>query len=225
MPRKNWDSQSDWDSEYSIRVDNPRERLGYSRDTMYQPGTRWDSVTPVYTALTAAAGWALDTRILVLGCAHGWGMEALEALGYTAVFGADSSSHLQARAGTLATRANENESLLASQISIQQVVNGPSARAVFRDHGRVLFDVAISERVVESYDDAEILAMRDVVGADLLTPSGVFAHIISTIPVGEDPALRPGSWPAHYNWKTLADWKSLLPSDICTDSTGHTVLL
>jgi len=225
MPRKVWDAQADWDSEYNLRVDAPRERLGYTRDTMYQPGTRWDQFTPVYTALTQAAGWALDTRILVMGCGHGWGMEALEALGYTAVFGCDNSAHLVAQAINIPDRAALAETLLLTQIAFTNVDDAPTTRRIFRDTGRVLFDVVITERVFESYEDAEVLNIRDLVIADLLAPAGVFAHIISTLDVGADPLARPGSWPAHYNWKELADWKVLLASDICTDSNGATVLL
>jgi len=239
MPFKTWDTWADFQGSYDIGAEpdghpNTREevRLSYHRAVML-PLAR-DRATNVARVLN----WLPTMKIVVIGCGFGWFVEVLKnELGFTDVVGTDISLYIQAnKSGTeeadinaaiqavglnpllgdgatikgrlhdggtrsRVTVLNENAQTAQSRNAIRQAFTGP---------GQVAW--AFSESLIESLTDAEAAQ-----GSGFLHQvANNVGHLVVT--------TRDGQTPGEFNWKSLQEWKALLPNDIFVEAGTYAVL-
>lgn len=229
MPSKTWHTKADWDGAYGTRLEryNPNGAVGpvelrgnYERRARFNPLVpQLDKVTPEWSRIVAHFGWPPTTSILVVGCGFGWSVEYLQSVGYASSWGLEPSLYIQSDKdkidsadGLLRSKdpgrvRDEDVSRPANRGQLLRNTVGPGNR----------FDVIVSERVLTSLTDAEAVSFRNDLDEMRADPSGVIVHIeASGVPgPGRDPAM---------NWKTLADWKTLLPLDTMVRSGGRDFL-
>lgn len=250
LPLKTWDTKADWDAAYKFGaeddVGHPNTRaeviLHYNR--IFKAGQ--EAVTHA-TRLAAALLWtAPGDTILIAGAGFGWTAEALEGLGFATVVGTDISTYIQgnkavsedadidtaitdvgldpasgegldiktrilARSGGTGNRQRNSRGVLnedgkngASRGRIKQALglSGPER-----------IEWVVSEAVIESLTDAEVVDASgdaDIIGNNT-------AHFFYP--------LRPsGNQLAGFNWKTLEDWKLLVPGDTFVEAGTYRVL-
>lgn len=249
MPLKDWDLKSQWDTSYSFGAEgdvghpNTRAevRLHYNR------AVKWESAQAHAVSLAAALGLTPPgPTILIIGAGFGWTAEALEGLGFLTVVGTDTSTHIQnnkdsnedaeidaeialvgldpasgegldiknrliARGGGTGNRSRNSRGVLdeAGQ-------NGGSRGRIKQAlglQGNETIQQVISEAVIESLSDAEALDGS----SDAHIIGDAVAHFVYT--------LRPsGNQEAGFNWKTLEDWKALIPGDTFVEAGSYRVL-
>ena len=232
-PLKDWNDPATWDAAYSIGAEgdtgHPASRqevkLGYHRAAML-PYCQTRAV-----GIAQALGWTPPGPIIIfVGAGFGWTAEVLEGMGYTRVLALDISTYVQAnKAGTeeaeingriaaagldpasgpgLALKGRLHDGGPRSRAS-RGVLNedgaGGQSRGRIRQAlglaGNQKADWGVSESVLESLTDAEAVQASSV-AHDFCTS---VAHYVVT--------LREGNHPG-YNWKTLAEWKAVLPGDM-----------
>ncbi len=246
MPLKNWDLKETWDTAYNFGAEsldghpNTRDevRLHYHR-SIKRPDA------DIHAArLATALGWTPPgPTIVIVGSGFGWTVEALEDLGFDRVVGIDVSSYINDNHD--GTEEAEIEAEIAA-VGLDPATGrgaelkarhfdggnrGRSSRGVKNEDGRTpgsrrririalgldgntgVVDWGVSESVLESLDDAEAIEAADW-GHQY---SANVAHFVHT--------LRPdGNQDAGFNWKTLEDWKLLLPTDTFVEATTYRVL-
>lgn len=231
MPIADWDDPATWARWYSV---SPRKlpkktlegeiRLTYSRVAL-QPHAAKRAA-----ALEAAFGWttAVDPTIGIMGAGYGWTVEALEALGYTRVVGADISTYIQDRhdlteeadidaAITAAGFDPTSGSGLAHKDSIwtDPGNQGRSSRGVKNEDASTPgsrnrlkasiglgpqddVDWLLSEYLVETATDAEILSQ-------LATYDQLGTNLVHIIAGVDGSRSEPDG-----NWKGVAGWRTFL---------------
>jgi len=226
MPRKTYNTKADFDADYSIGAEpeghpntRPEVRLNYHRVVLLPFAQRRAEF------LKRHFQWPPTSTIVVVGAGFGWLVESLEALGYTNVLGTDTSPYIQAEKGksedtdidmaitavgldpagtdaTLRTRLRSGNRKQTSRDIFDEDIGDVSSRDRLRDVFARDVDIAISEQVLPTLDDAEAVSLS----ADMhvLGLSTEVVHIVTTLGGRQDPL---------FNWKTLSDWKRLLPDD------------
>ena len=200
---------------------------GYNRATQVtnQPNrfsTRWTNLKTVAAAVDAP-GMAADDRILVVGAAYGYLIEAAIDDGYTAIWGLDNSSHV---AANLATEGKPGATNLFTSnqdpedgppnvvIVAADVTGGPSVRQLLSAAtGSFRFDWIITESVAESFAPGN--EMDGLLGAaeSILSQQAADDHIIHL--VVDDPGGQPipPDWSTNgLTWLTLAAWNAIRPA-------------
>lgn len=229
MPVKTWDFQSDFDGAYRIRLDRHREDdpsltgqlpAHYDRRALFSTTVpALNSIGREWTNMVAHFNWPLTHSILVVGCGFGWSVEHLQSAGYTSSWGTDPSIYIQVDKDTVDPADGVKRSLDPTRIHDADVSKpnnrGQLILATVGAGNR--FDVIVSERVLSSLTDAEVVSFRNDLDEMRADPDGVIIHIEdSEVPgPGNDPAM---------NWKPLANWKTLLPLDIMVRSGGSEFL-
>lgn len=250
MPLKTWDTKADWDAAYTYNAERdvghpntrPAVKLHYNR--IFKAGQ--EAVTHA-TRLASALGWTPpgDT-ILIAGAGFGWTPEALEGLGFSTVVGTDVSSYIQgnksvsedadidtaisdvgldpasgegldiknrilARSGGTGNRTRNSRGVLD-----ENGRNGGSRGRIKQAlglQGNERIEWVVTESVIESLTDAEVLDGSNDAG------------IIGNNTVHFFYPLRPsGNQLAGFNWKTLEDWKALVPGDTFVEARTYRVL-
>ena len=241
---KDFNFKQAFDESYSITVEvgpltPPRERvrLGYTR-TSIMPVARNRSL-----GIQAALGWTPPGQAIVIGGAgFSFLPEAFEEIGYTRIIGIDSSTYIQNEKG------NTDEADLDSAIvnigldplvgegliaknkihtgEIRtQAIHGANAHNIGNGQGQnevrqalglqgnEVPDIILTESLLENFTDLEI--------PDLLNPIRTwvptFIHFVVT-------AQPTGQTANEFNWKTLAEWKNLLPMDTFIEAGSYVVL-
>ena len=172
--------------------------------------------------------WPLNTKILIVGAGYGWTAEVLETqYGYTDIVTTDTSPHVQAtqdqsdetevndaitavgldpnqgegaaKKSNLWTPGNRRRH--SRPIKDERLNNGGSRNRIRNVLGGV--DVAISEDVIATLDDSEVVQMAGWVDA-VDTLSEVIHMTTELYPDANQNPI--------FNWKTLAAWKLLVPS-------------
>lgn len=227
MPFRTWATKTDWDTAYDVGVEldghpntRPEVRLSYHR-AVFIPWFRW-----AMPKLVAALNLQPSQRIALIGCGFGWGIEVLNEMGFANVVGTEPSAYIQANKASTEeadidakivsvglTPASGEGAVLKAKLfdggtrsrAAANVLNEDLATTQSRRRLRDFFgtlDWIITEGVVESLTDAEAQTLstraRQVTNAQI-------AHRITV------PATA-----GTYNPKTtLAEWKAVLPNDIC----------
>jgi hypothetical protein len=230
MPKKEYNSKADYDEEYRFLPETdghpssrPPIRLGYCRWGMLQVCERRAD------ALLSIFNWYTDIRIVIFGAGYSFLAEVLESRGYTNVVGVDTGLYVQ---GTkdLSEEFDVNAAIQAAGLSpvsgrgaeIKGRVFSPGARcrasrgvhnedlSTGGSRNRVKnaiggsVDVIFSEDLLPCLEDNEAVIASG--WANQLTSEVVhFVHCIDEI--GE-PDLT-----IDLNWKTLEEWKALIPAD------------
>lgn len=243
MPLKDWNQKSTWDAAYSFGAEgewghpNTRDevRLHYHR------GIKRPDADTHASRLASALGWTPPSpTILIVGAGFGWTVEALEDQGFLTVVAIDTSTFVQGNKDSTEEAEIDAEITLVgldpasgrgAQIKAKYFDGGNRSRAsrgVLDEEGnnggsrsRIKqalglsgndqIEWVVSEAVLESLDDAEAVdgsTRLHIIGDNI-------AHFIHP--------LRQGNHPG-FNWKTLEDWKTLLPNDTFIEAGTYRVL-
>jgi len=238
MPVKTWDLKSDFDGAYSIRMEryNPNGAVGkneirgnYERSAIFSTSIpQLDYVTPEWERILDHFRWPTSTSICLDGCGFAWSIEYLNAQGFMDVWGNDTSAYIQSDKTATDSKDNTKRSLVPDKIDNASFTNNNEVVQFLLNSGHrngpageEPFDVCVTERVLSSLTDAECVQLsadtrtfevvKTIAGGNGV--EGLVMHIEhSTVPgPGNDPLM---------NWKTLADWKTLLPNDTMVSSGG-----
>jgi hypothetical protein len=250
LPLKTWDLKSDWDTAYSFGAEgdlgHPNTRAEV-RVHYHRASKAGAQSLDHATKLAAALGWTPpgDT-ILIAGAGFGWTPEALESIGFTTVVGTDVSTYIQgnkdgdedaeldaeialvgldpatgegldiknriiARGGGSGNRTRNSRGVLN-----ENGQNGGSRGRIKQAlglSGNERIEWVVSESVIESLTDAEAIDASD--DADIIGNNTV--HFIY-------PLRTNGNQQAGFNWKTLENWKLLIPGDTFVEAGTYRVL-
>lgn len=215
MPLKTWDTKADFDATYNVGLepdgypnDRPEIRGHYERRALFNTvDSRLDFTTPRWTKLLEEYDWPLDTSIVVLGCGFGWGIEILEAHGYTDVWGVDSSLHIQSLKATIDPADGIACSLVPGKIHPADLTVAAEVTSFLQAAGHPNgLEVVITEYVLSSWSDVEVASMSAFLrGLKLVVQTGgTVIHFEN-----DGDGRIPG-----FNWHTLAEWQALLPNDV-----------
>ena len=229
MPGVDWDDPAFWDQMYEAGAEpwghvNTRDevRVHYHRCVQIQQA-RW-----IASHVVPLLGWTAASRVACLGCGFGWLMEALEELGITQTIGVDLSSYIQGRKALpedddlktyisavglnpltgegltlLNTLRGDGTRAKKAALVTTHDISGATGRKAIRDFlGGGGFDI-FTEDLVTSLTDAECVQYSGYAHTGNFGANRVI-HLVT-------PA-QPGNW-GPFNWKTLAQWKALLPND------------
>jgi hypothetical protein len=176
-------------------LQNPGVMVGYER--------RWANLTSRVTIPTT-------DRILVVGCAFGWLIEAAKAAGWPNVYGIDNSPHISNVAGT----PGQTEVAGGTVLVQEDFTGGGAVRNALRQAtGDDEFHWLICEDVDSSFSDAEITGVVVPTLESALyssEPESQIVHLVSCKHGGID-----GN-PLVY-WRTLAEHALLAPTHTWID--------
>lgn len=254
MPVKDWNLKSTWDEAYRIGAEGKIGGYFPSvRDEVvlhYNRAVKRPEADVHAARLAAALGWtAPGPTILIVGAGFGWTAEALEGLGFLTVVGVDTSTFIQGnKDSTEETEIDDaliavgldpdvgagfwdgpavkarllaigggagNRSRSSRGVLDEDGSNGGSRGRIKQAlglQGNERIEWVVSEAVLSSLTDAEAIAGSndlDIIGNNT-------AHFVHRLKPGGDPT---------FNWKTLEEWKLLLPSDTFVQAGTYRVLL
>lgn len=234
MPRKTYNTKADWDADYEFGAEPEGRPAGRAEIRLhYNRATFLPYATYRAKKLVELFAWPLSTNILIVGGGYGWTAEVLENVhGYTNIVTTDTSPHVQGNQD--ASEESEIDAAIAAAgldpaigegLTKKNQLHTPGNR---RRHSRSVedellnnngsrnriknilgsMDVAISEDVVATLDDAEVVQAAGWID-DVDTGLQVI-HLTSEL---DQAKLDSGRQDPIFNWKTLADWKLLVPGD------------
>lgn len=235
MPLKEYNTKADFDNDYVLSagwtqfvnaegtiVSRPLT-LNYHRSVMLP------HAQALADKLVEFFGWPTDTNILIVGAGYAWTAEILEQqYGYSNIVTTDISPWIQASQDT--SDVDEIDAAIVAAGLDPSTGEGAEHKARLshggnrRQHSRVIqnedlataqsrnrvrqilgnIDVGITEDVLPTLQDSEIVELADRV--DRINNNIDRIHVVSP----RRPNLRQDPV---FNWKTLAEWKQLLPSD------------
>lgn len=217
MPRVVWNTQADFDNWYNVRVRNPAhpqfgQRVGYGRiyaEVFRDPGalgvlSEYEHRANLIEQSAPAPGLVATDRILIVGCGFGYLIEALKDRGYPLTFGIDSSSDIESRKGVEAR---------GDVVLVSEDMNGTgrTKNQLRQNTGDDEFDWIVTETMLESYDDAEIQTILNVIEGGLYAQHS-FDHALHLVMDVRDPARPDDSIDPAFNQKTLAEWNAMRPA-------------
>lgn len=227
MPLKTWNTKADFDAAYDISAEpdghpitRPAVRLHYNRAVMYPVAATHAQRIVSILALQPTM------KIGILGCGFGWILEELETMGFTQVIGTDTSTWIQTnklstedaeinqaiieagldpltgRGAELHARLTSvnSRSLVPTKVLNEDAASNASRNRIRNALGGGNFTWGITDSVLESLTDAEAQTLSSR-GHQI---ANNVAHLVVT--------TRPGNH-IGYNWKTLEQWKALIPAD------------
>lgn len=185
MPFVNFDDPAYWATMY----DPPFARI--NKDAIMGAGNA--DARNLRLALEAK-GMTAQNAVALLGGGYGWVAEEFISAGYANVIVCDTSAYIQGNKNVNAVVEifNEGATTSNSKRTIRQLLG--------RGQGSTKIDWAITEDLLPCFTDAEILQYAP----NLREIATNVAHWVTP--------LSPGNFML-MNWKTIEDWKALLPSD------------
>lgn len=238
MPIKTYNTKADFDADYDIDAEwdtghpatRPGVRLGYARAVMWPAALRRAAFLDGYLQ---GLGYATNAVVLIVGAGYGWTAEAMETIyGWTRIVTTDTSPYIQStqdadeqadydaaitavglnpasgEGAVIKGRLNAKQGGAGNRRRHSQTVrdetlrNNGSRNRIKGVHGNI--QVGISEEVITLLSDAEIVDL--IVDIDAINASIRRIHMTTELlpDHNQDPT---------FNWKTLAQWKALLPGD------------
>jgi len=208
MPRVTWDTEAEFDAHYRLKVRDPNhpqfgQQIGYGRLFAQAIKEPYNSSLSEYdtraSELISAFGLGATDRIWVMGCGLGYLIEAFIDLGFTNIWGVDSSTHV---ANLRAVEARPDVSFA------ERGINSITPGEINALTGSTQFDWIITESVLESYDDGvELIPFFNTAAARLFgpVPNDHVIHMVKTWEPGDE------EWKVDpvFNRKSLAEWKAL----------------
>lgn len=215
MPRAGctWSARLDWLNFYKITKANGSV-VTYGDDRTWSGDNLENEVWVRANALKAfilANGGALANRILIAGAGMGFLIETLKLVGFTNVWGIDSSPWCQQQ------KASVNNGIVLINADFTGSVNALKNTFNTATGGRD-FQWIIDESVLESYQDNEIgiiLAQFPNLLANGV-PVSHLIHLVYTPPFNASSA-------GVFNEKTMAQWKALAPTHTWMNAHGYQV--
>ncbi len=226
MPVHTWDTLEDFNLAYNIGAEpnghpNTRAevRRHYQRSVLFSTDdTRLDYGTHAWQRVIAHFGWPRTTNIIIFGAGFAWGLEYLRAQGFANSWAVDTSTYIQENKTTTDPDDGIQRCLVPNDLfNVNAALPGQRTQLI---NGTVgvgnLFGVIVTERMLSSFSDQEVVEAAALLRDHLLDPTGRLIHI-------ETPT-QPDGQQAGYNWHTLAEWKVLLPDDDIVSSGGREFL-
>jgi hypothetical protein len=248
VPLQDWNLRSTFDGAYgSIIRSPPGEHSGVPIHVHYLRSALRGVAIPVAAYFDSYLGpAAYNQRFVIVGGGFGWIADELLDRGFTNIVVAETSQYILdnmdlddeadvrdaceaagydrnspgvdalvgwfARTGVPRRRRGqvaEDVPIVSADISTPQGRN--AAKSVIGGNPQIV----VSEDVIGTLSDAEAIQFA----ADCQKWGGqqTVVHLVTTL--DPDASQDPG-----YNWKTLADWKLLIPSDIFIDAVTGEVL-
>lgn len=220
MAVDNW-TDAEWRHFYKIRDGRPGsptlgQRLqGYGREYYrilnYSDTDHLKSFRRRWANLIASfPGIQPNDRVLVVGAAFGFLIEAAKEAGYPNVWGLDNSPDVEARKGVEAAPG-----IIIVNADVRGI--GGQVRNTLRQlTGDDQFDWVITEDMASCYSDAEVQSMAPLLENLLFAgrPASNVIHVTSCLREGETRS------DLLLTWHTLAEWRALVPSHSWADSEG-----
>lgn len=213
MPRVGcgWQTRDDWARCYRMVV-NGDQIVTYGDDRGWSGDSIDNDVWHRANALKAfmlANGGALADRILIAGAGMGFLIETLKLVGFTNVFGLDSSPWCQSKKATVNNGVILiNADFTGSANSLRNAFNAATGGRDFR--------WIVTDAMLESYNDNDISIML-AQGPALLTNGVPVNHIIHIV------FIPPFDEPGLFNEKTMAQWKAMAPNNTWMNAEGYKV--
>ena len=240
MPLKTCDTKADWDDAYSFGAEgldgHPSSRvemrLHYHRSVR---NNRVQRIADHFTTYLTPANF--NRRFVIVGGGFGWVAGALKQNGFSNVIVVETSAYIQVE------KDNDDEAEIRAEIAkvgldpdsgrgavllARHKTPGPRRGTILildedisTTAGRNAIKLAVngnpqiivSESVMESLTDTEAIQLD----ADMNAFAGQqkVAHMVYPLAENQDP---------DYNWKSLADWKLLIPGAVWIDARTGEVL-
>lgn len=249
MPLQDWNLKATFDGAYGFNAEHdghPNTRAGvrlhYHRGRLL---TTAEKVAAYFDSYLGPA--AYNQRFVIVGGGFGWVAGELLDLGFTNIVVAETSAYVLAemdnddeqeirdacaavgldpngaRADELVARwarpgvpRRRRRGQASDVVIVSADISSPQGRNAAKSAVGGNPQIVVSEEVIGCLSDAEALAFAD----DCQAWGGqqTVVHLVTT--------LRPqGGQDAGYNWKTLAEWKALLPANnILIDAVTGEVL-
>ena len=244
MPFKTYATKADFDSDYRIGAEpqghpntRPEIKLNYCRAVMFPVAQK--RAAGIITAMNWSAP---GPAIVIVGAGFGWLAECFEASGFTRVIGIDTSAYIQSAKSTteeadvnaaitavgLNSSSGEGATIKgrlydggnrsrASRGVLNQDGGNTQSRNAIRSalglSGNQQPDWLLSEDMLPALTDAEVVNKS----AQLRNWVPNVAHYTTAVIKGRVPA-------SSMNWKTLEQWKALIPNDILIEAGTYRVL-
>lgn len=187
MPKVSFTTQNEWDEAYSVFVDG--EILHYERRAMqYIMG---DGPSLLASSLEGV-GLQKSDIIIFIGSGFGWCAEKFIELGYSNCLNVDTSDWIQ---------QNKLQHSVLPILNFD-VLTSSGQNQIIAAAGRVA-DWAISEDVLPCLYDSEC----SLLSSSMHSIATNVVHLTSIAGVGIEQS-------SSMNWKTLEEWKSILPGDL-----------
>lgn len=211
-------NEAQWNQFYRVRkkhggaVNEPDGGwvFGYGKNYLTAGDPTRDHLTRFrqrWSALVSAFGIQPTDRVLVVGCAFGYLMDAANDAGHSLIWGIDNSPYVASAKGVESS---------GNQVIVEADIRGLGLRNTFRQlTGDDEFHWVVTEDVIACYptDDSEGANQNVLNLAPLLEtllynglPTTRVIHITSV-------AMEPGvGGDSAFTWLTLAEWKALIPT-------------
>lgn len=203
MPLQDWDDPQVWANAYKVKkASNPNEWAdGYVRDSS------------LYTAAPAKANRIINAlgiqstdTVGMIGAGYGWIANQIAIQTGCVVAAVDTSSIIQA-----GKAANADIEILNADVSAG---NGRAAvKQALGITGNNKASYMITEELITLLDDTECTQLSS------------FLNDLANQVVHYTSEIRPNNpQDPDYNWKTLEDWKLLLPADLFISAHDYRVV-
>ena len=243
MPLKDWNLKATFDTAYSIGAEGdvghsgsrPEVKLHYHRKVM-GPVCQTRAV-----GIAQALGWvAPGPSLIIVGAGFGWTAEALEQMGFTRVLSLDISQYVQgnkdgteeadidAEISAIGLNPGVGEGQTLKQRFFDGGVRSRASRGVLNEDGvsgvsrgriRQALGLTGNQRAEWGLSESVLESLADAEAQQASTTAHQFvtnvAHYVVTTREGNQPG---------YNWKSLADWKLLIPIDSFIEAGTFRVL-
>lgn len=199
MPVVDPNLSATWASWYAVDGPNGGTRLGYSR------AAKERLLGDNHWKLLASLAIQKGQRIVLMGAGFGFVGEDWAAAGYGPIVNCDTSSWIQSNKTANATVAilSEGATTTASRRNIRTALGGTNVNP----------DWIITEDVLPTLSNAEVTTLVNALRQFAATTK--IAHWVTI------PYLLPSTFNG-LNWKTLADWKTLVTPDLVVNrGTGE----
>lgn len=230
MPVKSFNSKADFDAAYNLNGEpdghpstRPGIRVNYTRAGMMPYAE--------YTAskLVELFAWPTSRRIMIVGSGYGWVAEVLEQqYGYTSIVCVDTSPYIQSTQDTseeaeidaaiTAVGLNPNSGEGAQKkaklftpgnrrrhsraVMNENLSNNGSRNRVKNQLGDI--DTGITEEVITTLTNTEVVTLASQIAQ--VNPAMQVIHLTTE-------RLPNNNQDPSYNWKSLAEWKALVPAN------------
>lgn len=242
MPFKDFNLKSAFDESYSIGTGLRNTTTGQELKLNYHRAVLRLGAADRATGIINAMNWTdLNMATVIGGAGFSWLAEAFEDFGFTTVVGVDISTYIQGnKNGTeeieldgliagIGLDPATGEGLVIKNVVFDGGIRTRASRGVLNANaalpaqrnqirnalglsGNQTPDVILSESVLENLTDQEAIDQT----AAVRTWGPPLTHYVVT--------TRSGNIPNEFNWKTLGEWKTLLPLDTFIEAGTFEVL-
>lgn len=196
MPLHDWNDPATWDNAYEVRrLSTGAIDAHYERDS-----SLYSAAMGKAAKIVAALNLQPAHKVGIIGCGYGWIANNIALIAGCTVAAVDTSTYIQS--GKL---ANADIEIINADVSSNNGRN--QVKQALGITGNNKADFIITEDVITDLTDAECQQLS------------TFLHNLSDNVVHWTSVLQPekiasGHQDPSYNWKSIADWKALLPNDL-----------